>query len=226
MTEDERGLWGRYDRKELILFYMPQVKLQAERIARSANWTNLKDLIQDGVGGLVKAIERFDPRRGTPFIAFARPYIRGAIFDGAELNRGMARKPEELHREIRRAEAELTKTLQRSPTIAEIAGKTGLTLEQIRNALDAMALAFAGELPDAEDSTAAGGVHTGNQEREAMIEEALSRLGEKEQEVISLYFWEGLTDKEVAARLGLTGSNATKIRQRALGKLRKQLGAE
>jgi RNA polymerase sigma factor (sigma-70 family) len=228
MTEDERGLWERHEtaRKELILSYMPLVKLLAKRIARSANWTNLADLVQDGVIGLIKAIEKFDPGKGVPFRAFAKHYIRGAIFDGSELNRGMARQSEELYRKIRRAEDELTKTLQRNPTIEEVAEKTGLTLEQIQNAIDAMSLAFAGDFPDAEASTVSGGVQTANQERAAIIEEGLSHLDKRQQEIIRLHYWEDLPDKEIAARLGLTVSNATKIRQRALDKLRKRLEEE
>jgi RNA polymerase sigma factor for flagellar operon FliA len=225
MTEDERGLWERREtaRKELILFYVPLVKVLAKRIARNSNWANLDDMVQDGVVGLIRAIVKFDPSQGTPFVAFARQYIRGAIFDGMERSRGMARKPEELYRKVRRAEAELTKTLRRNPTIEEVAEETGLNLEQIKNAIDAMGLAFAGEFPDAEEPTALSGVQTANQERDAMIEESLSHLNKRQQEIVGLYYWENLTDKEIAARLGLTVDNTAKIRRRALDKLRKRL---
>jgi RNA polymerase sigma factor (sigma-70 family) len=225
MTEDERSLWEHREtaRKELILFYVPLVKLLAKRIAWSADWTNLEDLVQDGVIGLIKAIEKFDPDQGTPFIAFAKHYIRGAIFDGSELTRDMPRQPEEIYRKIRRAEDELTKQLQRHPTIEEVVEHTGLTVEKIQNALDAMSLAFAGELPDTDDSTASSSVQPADQERVAMIHDALSHLSKSEPEIIHLYYWEDLPDKEIAARLGLTVSNVTKIRQRALDKLRKRL---
>jgi RNA polymerase sigma factor (sigma-70 family) len=225
MTEDERGLWERREtaRKELILFYVPLVKVLAKRIARNSNWANLEDMVQDGVIGLIRAIVKFDPGQGTPFVAFARQYIRGAIFDGMERSRGMARKPEERYRQVRRAEIELTKTLQRHPTIEEVAEETGLTIEQIKNAIDAMGLAFAGEFPDAEEPTALSGVQTANQERDAMIEEALAHLNKRQQEIVGLYYWENLTDKEIAARLGLTVDNTAMIRRRALDKLRKRL---
>jgi DNA-directed RNA polymerase specialized sigma subunit len=136
----------------------------------------------------------------------------------------MPRRPEEVHREIRRAESRLTKRLQRNPTLEEVAQETGLTPGQIRNALDAMGLAFAEELPDAEDPPASPADEAANRERAVIIEEAISRLPERQQEVIALYYWDGLTDKEIAARLRLSVSNATKTRQRAIEKLREQLG--
>ena len=222
MNEDERSLWERHEkaRKDLILSYMGLVKLLARRIARSADWANPDDLVQDGVIGLIKAIERFDPDKGSSFRAFATQYICGAIYDGAELSRAIARHPEQLYRRIRRAEDELTKALQRNPTIEEVAEKTGLTAEQIQNAIDALRLAFAKGFPDADDSTPLGGVQTAEQEQAAMIEDGIAQLDERQQKVIRLYYWEDLTDKQIAAKLHLTLSNTTKLRQRALDKLR------
>src|SRR5882724_3102938 len=132
MSEDELNLWERYgqrdeaSQKELILFYLPLVDVQAKRIARStgANW---EDLRQEGVIGLIKAIARFDPRRGVPFRSFTKPHICGAIFDSSELTRDMARRQEEIYRKLRQTEAELTQTLQRNPTMEEVAEKAELT---------------------------------------------------------------------------------------------------
>lgn len=225
MNEDERRLWERHEkaRKDLILSYMPLVKLLAKRIARSAGWANLEDLVQDGVIGLIRAIERFNPDQGTPFRAFATPYICGTIYDGAELSRTIARNPEQLYRKIKRAEDDLTKALQRNPTIEEVAEETGLTVEQIQNAIDAMRLAFAEGFADAEESIQFGGIQRAEQERAAIIEDGIAQLDERQQKVIRLYYWENLTDKQIAAKLHLTLSNTTKLRQRAIVKLRRWL---
>jgi RNA polymerase sigma factor for flagellar operon FliA len=226
MTEDELNLWKRYDqrdetvRKELILFYLPLAIFWAKRISRIAGWANWEDLRQEGVIGLMKAVEKFDLSQGVPFKTFARPYIRGAIFDSSELTRDMARQQEEIYRKIKQAEDELTKTLQRLPTSEEVAEKTGLTVEKMRTAIDAMGIAFAGEFPDSENLTASRGVQTASQERAAVIDDELSLLTKNEQKVIGYYYWEELSDKEIAERLGLTVSNVTKIRQRAIDKLR------
>jgi RNA polymerase sigma factor (sigma-70 family) len=231
MTEDELKLWRRYARqdetarKELILRYLPLVDILAKRIAQStgANW---EDLRQDGAIGLIKAMIRFDPGRGAAFKFFAKPYIRGAIFDSPELTRDMARRQEEIYRKARQTEGELTQTLRRNPTIKEIAESAGLTVEQIRNAISARGVAFAAALPDAEDPPAPHMVEVPRPERTILLLEALPHLLPREQQIIHLYYWEDRPHEEIAQRLGLTVSNVTKIRQRAIGKLRKRLGSK
>jgi RNA polymerase sigma factor (sigma-70 family) len=180
-------------------------------------------LTQDGVIGLMKAMTRFDPSRGVPFPIFAKPYIRGAIFDSSELTRDLARRQQEINGKVRHAEAELTKTLHRNPTIEEVAEKTELTIEQIKNAIDAMCVAFAGALPDAEDLPVASWVESAQADAKILVQEAVSQLDEREALVIIYYYLEGRSPQEIAERLGLTASNVTKIRQRALVKLRRFL---
>ena len=225
MSENELDLWERFGRgdeaarKELILSYLPLVDEWAKRISRAASWANWQDLRQDGVMGLMKAIERFDPGRGVAFKYFARRYIRGAILDSPELTRDMARQQEEIWRKIKRAEAELTKTLQRNPTIEEVAEEIELTVEQIRNAIDAMGIAFAGALPDSEDESVS---EAAQPETTVMIRDALSQLNKREALIVTCYYLEDQSAQEIAEKLGLTITNVTKIRQRAIIKLRTQ----
>lgn len=232
MTEDELKLWHRYRqgdeaaREELILAYLYLVKLWVKRISRTANWANQEDLIEDGIIGLIKALERFDLKMGVAFKYFAKDYIRGTIFDGSELTRGLARQQEETYRKIRHAESTLMRTLQRTPTIEEVAEETGLSVEQIMFAIDAMGVAFAGELPDVEEPTAVSGVQLPRQEQAAVVQDALSRLSEREQSIVACYYWEDKSHDEIAHSHGLSVSNVIKIRQRALGKLRELLGHE
>lgn len=228
MFEDELSLWERHGQqdaaaqKELILFYLPLVDVLAKRIARrtGANW---EDLRQDGAIGLIKAIARFDPRQSVPFRAFAKHYICGSIFDSSELTRDMTRRQEEIYRKLRETEAQLTQTLQRNPTMEEVAEKAELTIEQILNAIDARGVAFAGGMPDAENTPASWAPEAPRPERTIFLLEALAHLNEREQEIIRLYYWEDQPHEEIAQRLGLTPSNVTKIRQRAIGRLRKRL---
>lgn len=228
MTEAERSLWERHGQqdapvqKELILFYLPLVDIQARRIARStgANW---EDLRQDGAIGLIKAIARFDPGQGVPFRAFARSYICGAIFDSSELTRDMARRQDEIYRKVRQTEAEMAQTLQRTPTMAEVAAQAGLTIEQIGNAIDARSVAFADALPDTDDAPVLGRREAPQPERTIFLLEALAQLRPREQEILQSYYWEDQPHEEIARKLGLSVSNVTKIRQRAIGKLRELL---
>jgi RNA polymerase sigma factor (sigma-70 family) len=228
MTEEEFNLWQRYEaaRKELISFYLPFVETIAKRIARSLRWANWEDLYHEGVIGLMKAVARYDPDQGVPFKAFAKDYIRGAIFDSSELTRDLARRQQEIYHSIKQAEERLTKTLQRIPRVEEVMEETGLTEEQILNALDAVGVAFARELSYTEDSTPASSIQSAQQERTAIIDNALSHLSDKEKEVISLYFWRDRQDKDIAREIGQSLGSVTKIRQRAIEKLRGVLGVE
>ncbi|HEX8088276.1 MAG TPA: sigma-70 family RNA polymerase sigma factor [Blastocatellia bacterium] len=223
MTKDELTLWERYEsaRKELILFYLPLTILWARRISKVAAWANWEDLKQDGIIGLMNAITRFDSSQGVPFRPFARHYIRGAIFDSPELTRNLARRQEEVYRKMRQAEAELTKTLRRNPTIEEVAEKTGLTIEQIQNAIDAMGVAFAGELPGAEDAPPPSAIEVPQPDKSILVEEALSRLSGTEQEIVRLYYLEDQSHEKIAEKLEIIPVEVTKIRQRAIGKVAK-----
>jgi RNA polymerase sigma factor (sigma-70 family) len=232
MTEDELNLWERFGRgdesarKELILVYLPLVKVWAKRISRAASWANSEDLMQDGAIGLMKAIERFDSGRGVAFKYFAGSYIRGAILDSSELTHDLARQQEEICRKIKRADAELTNTLKRNPTSEEVAEKTGLSVEKIQAAIDEMGIAFAGAFPDSEDWSAENRVEAAQAETTILIQDALSQLNEREASIVVYYYLEDQTAQEIAERLGLTVSNVTKIRQRAITKLRKLLDAQ
>lgn len=232
MNADELSLWTRCRqgeeaaRKELILLYLPLAIFWAKKISMIAGWANLEDLKQDGVIGLMKAIKRFDPSQGVKFKAFARGFIRGAIFDSSEFTRDLARRQKEIYLMTRRAEVELTKALQRNPTIQEVAERTELTIQQIQSAIDAMGVASAGELPDPEGAPASRMVETPHPERTIMLLEALSQLSAREQEIIRLYYWEDRSPEEIAQRLRLKVSNVIKIRQRAIKKLGKVLDVE
>jgi RNA polymerase sigma factor for flagellar operon FliA len=232
MNEDELRLWKRYSQgneaahKELILSYLYLAKIWARRISRIASWANQEDLLQEGVIGLINAIRGFDPSRDVPFERYANQYIRGAILDSSELTRELTRRQQEICRIIKHADAELTRVLQRNPTIEEVADETGLSVEQMTNAICAMGIAFAREPLDAEEPPAPIRVELAQQERTIVIQDALSRLSKRERSVVICYYWEDQSHEEIARRLELTVSNATKIRQRAIRKLRKELGAE
>jgi RNA polymerase sigma factor (sigma-70 family) len=232
MTEEELKLWERHRegdevaREELILAYLYLVKAWVKRISRLAHWANQEDLIEEGIIGLIRAIERFDLEMGVAFKYFAKDYIRGTIFDSSELTRGLARQQEEFYRKIKHVDSVLTKKLQRNPTIEEVADETGLSVDQIMFAIDAMGVAFAGELPDVQEPPVAGHMEFPRQEQAAIIQDALSQLSEREQSIVVSYYWEDQSHDEIAKRHGLSVSNVIKIRQRAIKKLRQLLGHE
>ena len=229
MKRDEFRLWTlcRWGddeaRKELVLLYLPLAMFWARQIARTAPWATLEDLKQYGVIGLIKAVERYDPNKGIKFKSFARKFICGAIFDSPEFTRDLARRQKEILLAVRQADAELTLELQRNPTIQEIADKSGLTVQQILNANDAMAVAAVTERLDPETAQNVVASEPRRTDRTIMLLEALSRLTEREQEIIRLYYWADWSAEEIAQKLGLSESNVTKIRQRVIKKLGKLL---
>jgi RNA polymerase sigma factor FliA len=227
MTADELKLWERSRqgddaaREELVLRYLPLVDVLAKRLAKLTGvyW---EDLRQNGALGLIEATLRFDHKYGAPFIVFAKHYIRGAMLDSPELTRNVTRRQEEIYRQVRQTESQLAQSLHRNPTIEEVSQASKLTVEQIRNALDARSVAFAGSISD-DGLTPASQSLAPAPEQAIYLLEALADLSEREQLIVSLYYWDDQPHEEIAVRLGLTVSNVIKIRQRAIGKLRKRL---
>lgn len=187
MKSEELSLWRRCRegdetaRDELIALYRPLAEFWARKISMIAGWANSEDLKQEGMIGLMRAVQRFDPSQGVKFKFFARPFIRGAIFDSSEFTRDLARRQKEIYREIRRAEEELTKALERIPTIEEVAEETGLTIQQMQNAIRAVGVAGAEDLPDEEGAPASGRSETPHPERAILLMEVLSQRSEREQ---------------------------------------------
>lgn len=230
MNSDELSLWTRCRdgdetaRNELILLFRPLAVFWARRISMIAGWTNPEDLTQIAVIGLMKAIEGFDPSHGAKFKAFARGFIRGAIFDSSEFTRDLARRQREIYRRIRHAEEQLAQELQRVPTIEEVAERTGFAIQQMLNAIDAVGVASAREHP--EGALASRLSETQQPDRTIILMEALSQLSEREQCIIDLFYWQDYPHEQIAQMLGLTPSNVIKIRQRAITRLGKLLDVD
>jgi RNA polymerase sigma factor (sigma-70 family) len=257
INDEEIELWkalsegDQQARQALILKYLVLVRISTNRILKLMPWASREDLMQDGLIGLMKAIERFDPKRGVAFSAFAKHYIRGAILDSKETTRHVSRRQEESYRQVRRAEDKLTVLLKRVPTVEEIAQEAALTVKQVVNAIEARSVAFADsfelvvegsregferlqELFEAGELSEVAGVEVEDIEWKAtdpnyvktlLIEEAMARLTERETSIVMDYYWQGLTNEEIAEKSGLTHSNVMKIRQRAISKLRSFLQA-
>lgn len=229
MDEGEFEMWSRCRlgdekaREELILSYLRLVDYWVKQISRNAGWANREDLMQEGVRGLIEAVDRFDVDKGRSFEAYARESIRGAIFRNSEFSRDLPRYQGDLNRKVRAVHDGLMQELERPPTIDEIAKESGLTVKQIMNAIDAMAIAFAGEFPDADSPTRIEGESVQRRDRAILIREAMSRLGEREALILTEYYWYDQSNLEIANRLGLKEDTVRKIRQRAIIKLRRLL---
>jgi RNA polymerase sigma factor FliA len=229
MTEDERNLWKRYGegdpqaRADLLLFYIPLTYFWAKRIGRLAPWTSLEDLRQEGVIALLKAIEKFDSDRGAEFKIYARIKVREALFDYLQAERNITDYQYRQYRKVNRANETLMRLLGRRPTFAEIAAEAKLSEQQVENALDAMAIAYAEDLADFDTDLLRSSATVENQETVILIDKLLARLDERARRILTEYYYMGRTDSEIAELSGLKSGHVKRIRHRALEKLAKSI---
>jgi RNA polymerase sigma-B factor len=222
-------------RDRLVEQYLPLVRKIASRY--SGRGEPLEDLIQVGSIGLVLAIERFDVDRGVKFTTYAVPTIVGEIqrhFRDRAWAVHVPRRMKELSLKLTRAIESQTADLGRSPTIAELAEGTGLQPEEVVEALETYhaystrSLSQPLGLGESDEGTVEdlfGGPDPGYDEVEhgALLESGLSALDERERTIVELRFFEGLTQSEIAARIGISQMHVSRLLRRSLAVMRGRL---
>ena len=233
MTAQKRPL-DESERERLILDHMPLVKALARRYANRGE--PLDDLVQVGTIGLIKAIDRFDPARGSALASYAAPTILGEIRRHFRDRTWMVHVPrgvQDAHGVVNRTIDVLTSELGRSPSVREVAAESGLTDEEV---LDAMAAAVAYQPlslsrpggPDEDDDPIDVAVEDegfGWAEGRAAIGNRLSELPARERTIIVLRFQEGLTQSQIAERVGISQMHVSRLLAKALETLRTSIGA-
>jgi RNA polymerase sigma factor for flagellar operon FliA len=226
-------------RNRILLEQMPQVRYIARHIHdRLPQHVPLEDLVHAGVLGLMDALTKYDDARQVQFKTYAKFRIRGAILDSL---RELDWSPRDLRRKARMIESassRLSQQFGRSPTEQEIAHEMGLTLESFQHLLgDLEGLdlgSFHVENSDAEHDDDLCEYLPGNpdespyyltmrSELRRLLIRAVEELDEKEQQVLSLYYYEELTMKEAGAVLGIGESRVSQIHSLALVRLRTSL---
>ena len=243
-------LWRRFkragnknDRDRLILTYAPLVKYVAGRLgSQLPAHVEEADLISSGLLGLIGAIERYDPARDNRFETYAIIRIRGAIIDDLRTLDWVPRSVRRRAREIERAIATLEATLERSPSDEEIAQKIGIS----RDELEASLIDISRSSIAALDECLPGGAE-GDPSLLDMIEDTncqcpaeafdetelhdavagtIARLPERERLVITLYYYEELTLREIGEVLGVTESRVSQMHTKAMLRLRSRFSRE
>jgi RNA polymerase sigma-B factor len=215
--------------------YMPLARRLAARYHRRKE--PFEDLVQVANLGLVKAVERYDPTRGTRFSSFAVPTITGELrryFRGTAWTLHVPRGVQENALRVRDAAGELTHRLGRAPRISELEAETGLDAEAITEALHARAVQATASLDhpagrSAEDRDATLGELIGDEddryalaERQADVGPLLRALPPREREVLFLRFAHDMTQSEIAERIGCSQMQISRILRRTLARLNEQ----
>jgi RNA polymerase sigma factor for flagellar operon FliA len=215
-------------RNRLVVQYSPLVKYVAGRMrSRLPHSVDQDDLVSDGVLGLMDAIERFDPSRGLSFQTFAVPRIRGAIIDGLRSMDFVPRSVRDKVRIVQQATVALEERLGRIPEDEEIAREVGVPVQQVRDLTKQASSNHANlddfELADELASAADDSVERGDVS--ASLRRVIAELNERDQVVIALYYFEGLTLADIGKVLGVTESRISQVHSRATNTLRAKLVA-
>jgi RNA polymerase sigma factor for flagellar operon FliA len=246
---ETQTLWSDYKRTgdkalrdRLILTYAPLVKYVAGRLGSGLPaHVEDDDLVSYGLLGLIGAIERFDPDRDIKFETYAIARIKGAIIDELRSMDWVPRSVRARARDIERAIADLERKLMRAPNDEEIASKLGVSEEEFQEslleisrssiaALDELWVGSSGtgeavslmetiedpQAPEPQQSMAQ------TELREA-LGESIARLPEREKLVVTLYYYEELTLREIGEVLGVTESRVSQLHTKAILRLKARL---
>jgi RNA polymerase sigma-B factor len=221
-------------RNEVLAAYQGLAYSLAARFGQRGE--ELDDLNQVALIGLLKAIERFDPDRGTELTTFATATIMGELKRHLRDRGWSVRLPRRVHDLYLRAQQaidELTQEKGRSPTMIEIAGRVGEALEDVLEALDAGGLrhnaSLEAQTAPNDEQPLSNRLGTGDQwlsevdHRLALIP-LLSRLSARQQEILRLRFVAGCSQSEIAVRVGVSQMQVSRLLARSLDQLRAWAG--
>jgi RNA polymerase sigma-B factor len=233
---DYRRTGDRALRDELVEAHVPLAQYLSRRFAHRGE--SHDDLLQVALLGLLKAVERFDPERGLQFSTFATPTIVGELKRHFR-DRGWAmrvpRRVQELHLQLGRAVGSLSQREGRSPTPAELAAYLGVSEEEVLEAMEAGGMYRLASLDAPAPATEDGGDLIGmigqedgeldRVEHADELSNLLDALPERERAIVCLRFFRGLTQSEIAERIGISQMHVSRLLARSLDQLRRDARA-
>ncbi|MGN6161364.1 MAG: SigB/SigF/SigG family RNA polymerase sigma factor [Marmoricola sp.] len=220
-------------RDRIVEVHLPLLRYLARRF--SGRTESFEDLVQVGSIGLLKAIDRFDPTLGHQFASYASPTIVGEIKrhlrDTGWLLR-VPRRAQELHATVARVREEFSQDTGRYPTVSEIAERIDATPEEIAETLDVARSKTASSLegatesddhPIRQDLIAAEERGFDQVEDRVLLAKALAALTDQEREVVRLRFSDGQTQSQIAAVVGVSQMQVSRIITRSVAKMQQIL---
>lgn len=228
---------GQLDANAMLKQYSPLVRrLAHQMIAKLPANVELDDLIQVGMIGLNDALGRFDAAQGVQFETFATQRIRGAMLDELRGGDWMSRGDRRHQRSIEAAVHKLEQKLQRAPSESEIADEMGMLLgdyQELLGKVRGTQLFYLEDLSGdegddyldrhvADEGANPLAMLQDQRMREALVE-AIGKLPEREQYVMSMYYEQDMNLKEIAAVLGVTESRVCQLHSQSIARLRSKL---
>ncbi|MBO7940129.1 RNA polymerase sigma factor SigF [Streptomyces antibioticus] len=222
-----------YARNTLIEMNMSLVRFAAGRF-RSRGPEEMEDIVQVGMIGLIKAIDRFDLSREAEFTSFAIPYIVGEIkrfFRDTTWAVHVPRRLQEARVQLARATEELSSRLGRTPTVKELSELMSLSEDEVREARLASngynSSSLDAAIGGSEDGESALQDFIGNEDTDlALVEDfhalapLIAELGERDRRIIHMRFVEELTQAQIGERLGVSQMHVSRLLSRTLARLR------
>ncbi len=221
-------------RDELVTAHLGLAHQLARRFANRGEAYD--DLVQVASLAIVKSVDRFDPERGVEFSTFATRTVIGELKRHFR-DRGWAvrapRRIQELYLELGQTIGTLSQELGRSPTVPELAAAVGATEEAVLEALEAGQgyRTSSIDVPDRQDETLANRLgsedakYAGVDDR-SVLAPAMAKLPPREQAILRLRFVDGLTQSEIAARIGVSQMHVSRLLAASLEKLRKEFSED
>lgn len=243
-SQKQYELWKQYCeskdpvlREKLIMEYSYLIKFIAGRLnIYFGSNVEYDDLVGYGVFGLIDAIDKFDLNKGVKFETYASLRIRGSIIDSIRELDWVPRSLRQKHKELEKAYAELENELGHSATDSEVAHKLGISVDEFYKLLNDVNVASMVSLEEFLEQNYEIGfdnkTESGDDRPEKYIEknelrdilaDAINKLPEKEKTVISLYYFEELTLKEISAIMKVSESRISQLHTKAIMRLRGKL---
>lgn len=229
-------------KQELVLQHLPLVRMVAGQVKGlvQQHW-DINDLEQYGVLGLMDAVEKFDEGRGIPFSVYAKKRIYGAIIDSVRKETWIPRSVLQHAKNIEEARSNLRHQLGREPDTGEIASFLDISQEQLSSRLSeiharrisSLQLSLNGDSDRAattlEDVISYEGTLEGEivaKESHELLSSALEKLPARDNLLITLYYYEEMTLREIGCVLGVSESRVSQLHKRALSRLQNMLPNE
>lgn len=249
MKTDMSMIWVQYKEKddieardELIIHYAHLVKYVANRLAINlSSVVEVDELISYGIEGLIDAIEKYDHKRNIKFETYAITRIRGSMIDGLRSMDWVPVSVRQKSKELERTYTKLEGELGRAATDMEVAQELGISINELATLLREVAANTIISLDDfipgddgddkkkrivdlLEDHNAGDALELLElSEVKELLAKTISRLPEKEKRVVYLYYYEGLTLKEIGMVLSLSESRISQLHTKAILRLRGSL---